>query len=73
MGGTDLKWGGRAPLAPPQATALIKLCEASFPDSEKIVIWYKFLLFLDRVFSELFGTNFNQFLVTDFFKILKLV
>jgi len=29
----------------------------------EIIIWYKFVLLLDRVFSELCGTNFNpQFL-----------
>ena len=27
--------------------------------AKKIIIWYKFLLLLDRVFSELFGTDFN--------------
>jgi len=26
---------------------------------KKIIIWYKFLLLPHRVFSELFGTNFN--------------
>jgi len=35
------------------------LWEASFSDSEKIIIWYKFSLLLDRVFSEFFGTSFN--------------
>jgi len=33
------------------------------------MIWFKFFLLLDRVFSELFGTNFNP----RFFKALKLV
>jgi len=28
-----------------------------------VIIWYKYLLLFDRVFSELFGRNFNpQFL-----------
>ena len=46
------------------------LWEASFSDSEnKITIWYKYLLLLDKVFSELFGTNSNP----QFFKIWKLV
>jgi len=26
---------------------------------KKINIWYKFLLLLDKIFSELFGANFN--------------
>jgi len=36
---------------------------------KKIIIWYKYLLLLDRVFSEHFGTNFNP----QCFKVLKLV
>ena len=27
---------------------------------KKIIIWYKYLLLFDRVFSDLFGINFNK-------------
>jgi len=33
---------------------------------KEIIIWYKFLLLLDIVFSEIFRTNFNP----QFFKVL---
>jgi len=38
-------------------------------DSEKIIIWYKILHLLDRVFSELFETILDS----HFCKVLKLV
>jgi len=35
-------------------------CEKLHPLTVKnIIIWYKFLLLLNRAFSELFGTNFK--------------
>jgi len=36
---------------------------------KKLIIWYKYLLLPDRVFSELLGTNFNPV----FLKVLKFV
>jgi len=36
---------------------------------KKIIIWYKYLLLVDRDFTELFGRNFNK----QFFWVWKLV
>jgi len=38
---------------------------------KKVIIWYKFLLLLDRVFSELIGTNFNPILLKGIEVVLK--